>query len=128
MQVDERRDLGVARVHRLARRVDLQHADQFEHVLGVIRREGLDDRPAQRQQFDQSFGGQHLERLAQRRPRDAEMRGQLQFRNPLAGRQLVLDDQIPYPRDDFLVQRRPHDLDRGSEVEGSGLLDRSGHG
>ena len=39
-------------------------ADQRQHILRVLRRKHLDHRAAQRQEIDQAFRGQHLERLA----------------------------------------------------------------
>ncbi len=53
----------------------------------------------------QSFGGEHLQRFAQRRAADAVGGGQRLFVDPAAGRELVAQDLRSQPFGDLFVQR-----------------------
>ena len=59
---------------------------------------------AVRQQFDQSFRGQHLQGFAQRRARDAQHLAKLAFGNATAVRNVALDDVVPQPGQDLVMQ------------------------
>ena len=60
---------------------------------------------AVRQQLDQAFGRQHLQRFAQRRARNGQHLAKLPLRNAAAVRDIALDDVIAQPRQDLVVQR-----------------------
>jgi hypothetical protein len=60
---------------------------------------------AARLQFDQAFRGENLERLAQRRARDAVLLGELLLIDPGAGRQFMGEDTLAQSFGHFLVKR-----------------------
>ena len=62
-------------------------------------------RAAVRQQFDQPFGRQHLQRFTQRRARDAQHLAQLPLGNAAAVGNVAFDDVVAQPRQDLVMQR-----------------------
>ena len=61
---------------------------------------------AVRQQLDQSFRRQHLQRLTQRRARDAQHLAKLAFGHPAAVGNVAFDDVVAQPGQDLVVQRQ----------------------
>ena len=91
----------------------LQRGDQLEGVGNVLRRHHRHHRTSVRQQLDQALGGQHLDRLAQRRARDLQGFTQLALVELVARRQLALDDALAQPQGHRLVQ---HWAGQGKDV------------
>jgi len=93
-------------------RQPFQRAHHLERVHDLVATQFRDLRAAVRQQDDQPFRRQHLERLAQRRARDGELFAQHAFVEPFAGRQCALGDHVAQLRDDGGVQHLPADRAR----------------
>jgi hypothetical protein len=66
-----------------------------EQLVGVVFRHLGDAATLARHQLHQAFGGQHLERLAQRRAADLPLGGQRQLVDPLAGHQMPFEHHVP---------------------------------
>ncbi len=82
----------------------LERTHDLEHVFDVAVVQACNARAAIGQELDEPFGGQHLERLAQRRARDAETRAKLPLGDPCARRQCPLDDEVTQLADHGVVQ------------------------
>jgi hypothetical protein len=63
-----------------------QHGHQRENVVDILARDFGDVAAAARLQINQAFRSQYLERLAQRRTRNAVLLGQFLLVDPVAGR------------------------------------------
>ena len=78
------------------------HVEQFaEIVLAQLPHAGA----AVGQQLDQPFGRQYLQRLAQRRARNAQHLAELALRHAAAVGNVALDDVIAQPGQDLVMQR-----------------------
>ena len=93
-------DAGQLSRQRLQRRQDLEHRPQIG--LGELRHPG----PAIGEQLDQPLGGEDLQCLPERGSGDAQLPADDPLVDPVAPRELALDDQRPEPAQDIVVQRR----------------------
>jgi hypothetical protein len=72
----------------------LETTHYLEELADFLSGDFRDTGPAVGQQLDQSLGGQDLERLAHRCPRDSELLAERAFGDPLAGAQLAFDNHV----------------------------------
>ena len=84
----------------------LEALADLEQVAHVLVGQFCCARAAMRQQLHEPFGGEHLERLAQRRARYLQPLAQLALGNPRARRDLAVEQDGPDAADDFLMQHR----------------------
>ena len=89
-----------------------QGAHQLEKMAHVVDRQHGDRGAAIGVQFDQAFGGQHLERLAQRCARDLEFGAQHPFVQTRTRGKTPFGDPFPQPVGDLFVQRTAGDRPR----------------
>jgi hypothetical protein len=82
-----------------------QQRHHRKQLVGIVVGQLDDAAAALRHQLHQALGGQHLQRLAQRRAADQPLLGQGLFVDPLARRQLALEDHGAQPRRHAVVQR-----------------------
>jgi len=82
-------------------------------VRHVVGRQLHGDRAAVRQVLDQAFGGEQLQRLAQRRARYLQLLGELALVQLLARRDAALDDQRAQPLRHRQVQHLAASVDLG---------------
>ena len=82
-----------------------EHGHQREDVVEVLARDFSDIAATAWFQFDQAFGGENLERFAQRGAGDAVLFGELLLVDPGARRQFVRKDPLSQSFGDFLVER-----------------------
>ncbi|SOZ35842.1 hypothetical protein CBM2605_A230097 [Cupriavidus neocaledonicus] len=90
---------------RLIGTAPFQQRHQREDLVQVLLGQFIDETAAARLQPHQAFGGEHLERLAQRRARDAERFGHRAFIDPCARHQRMRVDHGAQPVCHFQVQR-----------------------
>ena len=112
------RSAGVALLRRLERAAAFEQRHDREQLVGVVLGQLGDPAALARHQRHQPFGGEHLERLAQRRAADLPLARQRQLVDPVPGAELALEHHRAQPRGDFLVQRGAAQrcrLDHGSE-------------
>ena len=94
---------------------------QFEQLEDICRRPFGDPRAAPGQVFHQPLLGEQAQRLAQRRPAEAEGRAQLFFDDLLAGGELAAEDR--------LTQAVGRDLHQGrGQAEPGRVVARRSHG
>ena len=110
MQVADARDRLVARLRAGEAGAELldhlQHLQDFDEiVLGEAPHDGA----LGRRDLDQAFADQALDRLPQRRARDAEDGADLAFIDPRAGREPAFDDHVAQLIEHFAVERAAHD-------------------
>src|SRR6202047_2410675 len=83
----------------------LEGTEYFKQVPDVFRRQLNHASTTVGQQLHQALMREHLQRFAQTSPRHFEPLTEDPFVQPLAGREFVMDDQIPQRRQDSLMQR-----------------------
>jgi len=84
--------------------VALQQAEQVVHVAQVFLAHLRHIGATAHLHRDEAFGGQHLQRFAQRRAADAEFFRNLEFVNPAARLQLAAEDALAQLLGNFFVQ------------------------
>ena len=94
----------------------LEQRPDLVDLRGLLRRGDRDDRPLLRDRRHETLRGELAERLANRRPGDADPFDQLPLDEPLTRPQPQLDDLAPQEVGDLLAQRRRDPLDLGGEV------------
>ena len=94
---------GLAQGVRRAAALEQRH--QRENVVKILARNLGHVAAAARLQFDETFGGQHLERLAQRRARNPVLLGESLLVDPGAGGEFVGENALAQALGDFLVKR-----------------------
>ncbi len=109
----QRFQFGQLRVGGLARGLEgaapFQHRHQREDVFQILGGQFVDEAAAAGFQPDQPFGGQHFQRFAQRRARNAHFASQAEFIDPFAVTQRPRMDHAAQAVRDFQIQGLPDD-------------------
>ena len=90
----------------------LERAQRFKEIDDLARRQKRHARAAPGHEFDQPFGGEDLQRLAQRRARNLQLFAQFEFVDPFARGQPSFDDHVAQPFGGLVMQRAPANGDR----------------
>ena len=92
-------------LHRLMRAAAFQHRHHREQLVEVFQRQSRDPAATTRIDLHQAFGGQQLQRLAQRRAADAQFLAQRGLVDPFSRRQPVIVDALAHVFGHLFVQR-----------------------